>query len=75
VGQNRTLGKSVEPLPHNGVLTWGTVPWLQQRYDQGTLSACVGRAAVACIGAVVGIGSLLLDTHWLSDIVAGWAIG
>jgi hypothetical protein len=59
----------------NAVLTWGTVLWLQQRYDRSRLSAAAGRAAVLTIGGVVGVGCLLLDTHWTSDVVAGWAAG
>jgi membrane-associated phospholipid phosphatase len=59
----------------NSVLTWGTVLWLQQRYDQARVRYWVGRTCVMAVGATVGVGCLFLDTHWVSDIVAGWAAG
>ncbi|MCW2599197.1 MAG: hypothetical protein JWM02_1026 [Frankiales bacterium] len=59
----------------NSLVTWGTVLWLQQRYDPRRLSAAVGRVVLLTIAGCVGIGTLFLDTHWLSDVLAGWAIG
>jgi undecaprenyl-diphosphatase len=59
----------------NSLVTWGTVLWLQQRYDRRRLSSKAGRIALLAVAGAVGLGTLALDTHWLSDVLAGWAIG
>jgi undecaprenyl-diphosphatase len=59
----------------NSVVTWGTALWLQQRYDLRRLSPVAARATLFAIAGAVGLGTLLLDTHWLSDVLAGWAVG
>jgi membrane-associated phospholipid phosphatase len=50
------------------------VLWLQQRYDRQRLSSTAGRIALLAVAGAVGLGTLVLDTHRLSDVLAGWAI-
>lgn len=69
-------GGTIFPSGHasNVVLTWGIVAYLLVQY--GPLrSYRVGAAATAVASLVVGIASIYLDTHWVSDILAGWLVG
>lgn len=69
-------GGTIFPSGHasNVVLTWGIVVYLLVHY--GPLrSYRVGAAATAVASLIVGIASIYLDTHWVSDILAGWLVG
>jgi membrane-associated phospholipid phosphatase len=62
----------------NTVLTWGLVAWLLLAFSRPVPTLTRQRVAyglVALASVVVGFASLYLRTHWLSDIVAGWAVG
>jgi membrane-associated phospholipid phosphatase len=59
----------------NAVVGWGVVRWQSAAYR---LPPAVRRpaAVLAVAGPVVaGIAVLALDFHWLSDVVAGAAVG
>lgn len=53
----------------NAVVTWGVLAWLARDHRRlwGVLS---GGLAVS-----VGLTTIYLGTHWVSDVLAGWAAG
>lgn len=53
----------------NAVVTWGLLAWLATR-RRWFLSAAAGFLAVS-----VGLTTVYLGTHWVSDVLAGWAAG
>ena len=62
----------------NVVLTWGLLAWLVLAFGRKVPTIrrqWIGYGLVALASVTVGFGSLYLRTHWISDIVAGWAIG
>ena len=62
----------------NTVLTWGLVAWLLLAFSRPVPTLTRQRIAyglVAIASVIVGAASLYLRTHWISDIVAGWAVG
>lgn len=62
----------------NTVLTWGLVAWLLLAFGRKVPTIrrqWVGYGLVAAASLVVGAASLYLRTHWITDIVAGWASG
>jgi undecaprenyl-diphosphatase len=62
---------TVFPSGHtaNAVVTWGVVAMLARRHRR---LAAVLAAAVAMS---VGLTTVYLGTHWLSDVLAGWCAG
>lgn len=69
-------GGNIYPSGHssNVVVTWGIVAYVVVRY--GPLrSYKLGIIATVLASLVVGLGSIFLDTHWVSDITAGWFAG
>lgn len=69
-------GGTLFPSGHsaNSVVMWGALAVVLMR------CGCVRRrwplvTAVAGISVVVGVASVLRDTHWVSDVLAGWLIG
>ena len=62
----------------NTVLTWGLMAWLLLAFGRKVPTIgrqWVGYGLVAAASLVVGAASLYLRTHWITDIVAGWAVG
>jgi membrane-associated phospholipid phosphatase len=62
----------------NSVLTWGLVAWLLLAFSRPLPTLTRQRVAYGLVGlasVVVGVASWYLRTHWVSDIVAGWAVG
>ena len=62
----------------NTVLTWGLTAWLLLAFGRKVPTIrrqWVGYGLVAAASLVVGAASLYLRTHWITDIVAGWAVG
>ncbi len=58
----------------NAIVTWGLACYLLTRY--GPIRRYeIGIVVTAMASLVVGIGSIYLDTHWLTDILAGWLAG
>lgn len=69
-------GGIIFPSGHtaNVVLTWGIVAVALLRY--GPLrNARAAATVVAVVSLVVGCASIYLDTHWVTDILAGWLNG
>lgn len=62
-------GGSSFPSGHaaNAVAVWGLLAHL--------LRTRWARVTAAVVAAVVGVAVVLLDYHWVSDVVAGWAAG
>lgn len=62
----------------NTVLTWGLLAWVVLAFGRKVPTLrrqWIAYGLVALTSVVVGLASLYLRTHWISDIVAGWAIG
>jgi membrane-associated phospholipid phosphatase len=53
----------------NAVITWGTLAYLATRHRRAAA------AATAFVAATVGLATVYLGTHWVSDVLAGWAAG
>ncbi|MFC4330488.1 phosphatase PAP2 family protein [Streptomyces andamanensis] len=74
IGSNEMgLGGDIFPSGHtaNAVLTWGILAYLASTPTaRRWLSAL---SAVTSLG--VGLTTVYLGTHWLSDVVLGWAAG
>ncbi|NYI07933.1 phosphatase PAP2 family protein [Allostreptomyces psammosilenae] len=64
-------GGDIFPSGHtaNAVVTWGVLAYLAHR-NRRTLAAV---AAAAAFG--VGMTTVYLGTHWISDVLAGWIAG
>lgn len=69
-------GGIIYPSGHaaNVVLSGGLLVWLLVRYGPVRRLA-PGLALTALASLVVGIGCVYLDTHWVSDLLAGWLTG
>ncbi|MFD8083267.1 phosphatase PAP2 family protein [Kitasatospora sp. NPDC059722] len=64
-------GGTIFPSGHtaNAVVTWGVLAYLAVRWRRtGALIA----AATACS---IGLTTVYLGTHWVTDVLAGWAAG
>lgn len=64
-------GGMVFPSGHtaNAVVVWGTLAYLSGRHRRtGALVACV-------MALGVGLTTVYLGTHWVSDVLGGWAAG
>lgn len=59
----------------NAVVTWGLVCYLLARYRGSTASRRRMGAGVALAALGVGTASVYLNTHWVSDLLAGWLLG
>jgi membrane-associated phospholipid phosphatase len=58
----------------NVVVTWGIVAYILVRY--GPLRTYRPGVVISSAATfIVGIASIYLDTHWVSDILAGWLAG
>ena len=64
-------GGMVFPSGHtaNAVVVWGTLAYLAGHHRRtGALAACV-------MAVGVGLTTVYLGTHWVSDVLGGWATG
>lgn len=64
-------GGDIFPSGHtaNAVVTWGVLAYLATRWRR------TGGAIAGFMGISVGLTTVYLGTHWLSDVLAGWAAG
>lgn len=71
------VGGMLYPSGHtaNVVLTWGLMAYLLFVYGRVRWRKSDAVAAVAWLSLVMGVVSAYRDTHWVTDIVAGWLIG
>lgn len=53
----------------NAVVTWGLLAWLARRHRRRW-----GWVAAA-MSVSIGLTTIYLGTHWVSDVLAGWAAG
>lgn len=69
-------GGIIFPSGHaaNVVLTWGLLAYLLVQYGP-VRRVAPGMALTALAALIVGVASVYLDTHWVSDILAGWLAG
>lgn len=65
------LGGGIFPSGHtaNAVVTWGILAYLATRWRR------FGAVAAGFMGITIGLTTLYLGTHWVSDVLAGWAAG
>jgi membrane-associated phospholipid phosphatase len=71
------VGGSQFPSGHaaNAVVSWGLLVYLVVAYGHSRVPARLLVAAAGVTTVAVGASSLYLDYHWLSDLVAGVALG
>lgn len=64
-------GGTIFPSGHtaNAVVTWGVLAYLAARWRR---TGAVIAAATACS---IGLTTVYLGTHWVTDVLAGWAAG
>ena len=53
----------------NAVVTWGLLAWLARAHRR------LWGIAAGLLAASVGLTTLYLGTHWVSDVLAGWVAG
>jgi membrane-associated phospholipid phosphatase len=53
----------------NAVVTWGLLAWLARDHRR------LWGVAAGLLAASVGLTTIYLGTHWVSDVLAGWAAG
>ena len=53
----------------NAVVTWGVLAWLARRHRK------VWALAAGVMGVSIGLTTIYLGTHWVSDVLAGWVAG
>lgn len=64
-------GGNIYPSGHvsNTVVLYGLIAWLVPRWRKTVIALAV----FLCL--TVGLGTIYLRTHWLSDVVGGWLAG
>ena len=70
-GESFPSGHAANPLLALGLLGW----WLAVGLGGTTASRRLAVALPLVVSGVTGVSMLLLDYHWLTDNVAGWAAG
>jgi membrane-associated phospholipid phosphatase len=65
------VGGNIYPSGHtsNAVVLYGVIAMLAVGYRRTTIALAV------FISLTVGLSTVYLDTHWLSDVVGGWMAG
>ncbi|BFV60269.1 hypothetical protein KCMC57_up53730 [Kitasatospora sp. CMC57] len=65
------LGGTAFPSGHtaNAVVTWGVLAYLAVRWRR------TGVLLTALTAVSIGLTTVYLGTHWISDVFAGWAAG
>ena len=65
------MGGGIFPSGHtaNAVVTWGVLAYLAVRGRRA------GAVLAGWMGFSVGVTTVYLGTHWVSDVLAGWASG
>lgn len=72
IGASRVFDDgTIFPSGHtaNAVVIWGLMALLAVRHRK------VWAAVASVLGVTVGLSTIYLGTHWVSDVVAGWAAG
>jgi membrane-associated phospholipid phosphatase len=64
-------GGGIFPSGHtaNAVVTWGVLAYLAVRHRR------LGAALAGLLAITVGLTTVYLGTHWVTDVLAGWAAG
>ena len=64
-------GGGIFPSGHtaNAVVTWGVLAYLAVRHRR------TGAVLAGFLATTVGLTTVYLGTHWVSDVLAGWAAG
>ena len=64
-------GGTIFPSGHtaNAVVTWGVLALVAREHRR------LGAVLAATVAVSVGLTTVYLGTHWLSDVVAGWCAG
>jgi membrane-associated phospholipid phosphatase len=66
-----TAGGTIFPSGHtaNAVVTWGVLALVARGHRR------LGAVLAAGVAVSVGLTTVYLGTHWLSDVIAGWCAG
>nr|MBA2508210.1 phosphatase PAP2 family protein [Nocardioidaceae bacterium] len=59
----------------NAVLWWGLAVWLVRSYDQPAWVVRLFTAVAVAAPVLTSVSMLALNYHWLTDVVAGLALG
>jgi Membrane-associated phospholipid phosphatase len=64
-------GNSIYPSGHvsNAVVLYGLIAWIAPRYRKTLITIAV------FLSVTVGLGTVYLRTHWISDVFGGWVAG
>lgn len=64
-------GGQIFPSGHtaNSVVTWGVIAYLAVRWRR------TGAVAAGVTAGSIGLTTVYLGTHWISDVLAGWTAG
>lgn len=64
-------GGNIFPSGHtsNAVVLYGVMAWLAVKYRRSAIAAAV------FLAATIGLTTIYLDTHWMTDVLGGWLAG
>lgn len=64
-------GGNIFPSGHtaNAVVLYGVMAWLAVKYRRTAIAAAV------FLATTIGLTTIYLDTHWMTDVLGGWLAG
>jgi membrane-associated phospholipid phosphatase len=72
---HETTGRAF-PSGHaaQAIAVWGYLAFLWRRHDTGRRSIVIPLVVLG-VAIAAGVARVLLDAHWTTDVLAGWAVG
>jgi membrane-associated phospholipid phosphatase len=72
---HETTGRAF-PSGHaaQAIAVWGYLAFLWRRHDTGRRSIVIPLVVLG-VAIAAGVARVLLDAHWTTDVLAGWALG
>jgi membrane-associated phospholipid phosphatase len=72
---HETAGRAF-PSGHaaQAIAVWGYLAFLWRRHDTGHRSIVIPLVVLG-VAIAAGVARVLLDAHWTTDVLAGWAVG
>jgi membrane-associated phospholipid phosphatase len=73
--EHETMGRAF-PSGHaaQAIAVWGYLAFLWRRHDTGRRSIVIPLIVLG-VAIAAGVSRVLLDAHWTTDVLAGWAVG